>query len=74
MKIRPLSDRVLVKPIEAQEKTQEASVVAIGDDKEKIKVAVGDKVIYDKYAGTQLKINGEDHLVLKANDIIAVVE
>ena len=88
MKIRPLSDRVLVKPIEAQEKTaggiyipataqektQEASVVAIGDDKEKIKVAVGDKVIYDKYAGPQLKINGEDHLVLKANDIIAVVE
>ena len=88
MKIRPLLDRVLLKPVQAeektaggiyipataQEKTQEAKVIAVGDDKEKIKVAVGDKIIYDKYAGTQIKIGGEDHLIVKASDIIAVIE
>ncbi|MBQ7612407.1 MAG: co-chaperone GroES [Spirochaetaceae bacterium] len=88
MKIRPLLDRVLLKPTEAeektaggiyipataQEKTQEAKVVAVGDDKEKIKVSVGDTVIYDKYAGTQIKINSEEHLIVKASDIIAVIE
>ena len=88
MNVRPLADRVLVKvdevetksagglfiPATAQEKTQTAVVIAIGDDKEKIKVSVGQKVMHDKYAGTQVKINGEDHLILKAGDIIAVIE
>ena len=88
MNVRPLADRVLVKvdevetksagglfiPATAQEKTQTAVVIAVGDDKEKIKVSVGQKVMHDKYAGTQGKINGEDHLILKANDIIAVIE
>lgn len=88
MKVRPLGERVLVKPAPleektagglyipatAQEKTQNAEVVAVGDDKEKIKVKVGDKIIHDKYAGTQIKIDGEEHLVLKAQDIIAVIE
>ncbi|HOC28097.1 MAG TPA: co-chaperone GroES [Treponemataceae bacterium] len=88
MKLKPLADRVLVKtdklesktaggiiiPDTAQEKTQTAIVVAIGDDKEKIKVTVGQKVMYDKYAGTQVKIDGEDHLIVKGTDIIAVIE
>ncbi|MGP1576311.1 MAG: co-chaperone GroES [Treponema sp.] len=88
MKVRPLADRVLVKidavetktasglyiPDTAQEKTQTAVVIAIGDDSEKIKVAVGQKVMHDKYAGTQIKINGEEHLILKAADIVAVIE
>ena len=88
MNVGPLADRVLVKvdevetksagglfiPATAQEKTQTAVVIAVGDDKEKIKVSVGQKVMHDKYAGTQVKINGEDHLILKANDIIAVIE
>ena len=88
MKVRPLADRVLVKvdkvetktasgiiiPDTAQEKTQTAVVVAVGDDKEKIKVAPGQRVMRDKYAGTQVKIDGEDHLILKAGDIIAVIE
>ncbi len=88
MKLKPLADRVLVKtekseaktasgiiiPDTAQEKTQIAAVVAIGDDSEKIKVAPGQRVMYDKYAGTAVKIDGEDHLILKAADIIAVVE
>lgn len=88
MKVRPLADRVLVKtektesktasgiiiPDTAQEKTQTAVVIAVGDDKEKIKVATGDRIMYDKYAGTSIKIDGEEHLILKAGDIIAVIE
>ena len=88
MKVRPLADRVLVKvdkvetktasgiiiPDTAQEKTQTAVVAAVGDDKEKIKVSVGQKVMYDKYAGTQIKIDGEEYLILKAGDIVAVIE
>ncbi|MDE5897779.1 MAG: co-chaperone GroES [Treponemataceae bacterium] len=90
MKLKPLADRVLVKndkaetktasgiiiPDAAQEKTQTAMVVAVGPgtDEEKITVSVGDHIMYDKYAGTQVKIDGEDHLVLKMADIIAVIE
>lgn len=90
MKVRPLADRVLVKvdkvetktasgiiiPDTAQEKTQTAVVVAVGDDREKIKVSVGQKVMHDKYAGTQIqiKIDGEEYLILKAGDIVAVIE
>ncbi|MCL2229531.1 MAG: co-chaperone GroES [Treponema sp.] len=90
MKIRPLQDRVVVKlekneaktaggiiiPDTAQEKTQAGTVTAIGPgtEKEPVTVKIGDKVMYDKYAGTQIKIDGEEHLVLKMADIIAVVE
>jgi chaperonin GroES len=88
MTVKPLADRVLVKtekteaktasgiiiPDTAQEKTQVATVIAIGDDKEKIKVVPGQKVMYDKYSGTPVKIDGEDHLILKAADVIAVIE
>lgn len=90
MKIKPLADRVLVKndkaetktasgliiPEAAQEKTQTATVVAVGPgtEKEKVTVSVGEKIMYDKYAGTQIKIDGEDHLILKMSDIIAVIE
>jgi chaperonin GroES len=88
MKVRPLADRVLVKtektesktasgiiiPDTAQEKTQIASVIAVGDDKEKIKVKAGDRVMYDKYAGTNVKIEGDEYLILKAQDVIAVLE
>jgi chaperonin GroES len=48
--------------------------VEVGDDKEVIKVKAGQKVMYDKYAGTQIKIDGVEHLILKMADIIAVVE
>ncbi len=88
MKVIPLADRVLAKtektesktasgiiiPDTAQEKTQIAVVVAVGDDKEKIKVKDGDRIMYDKYAGTSVKIEGEDHLILKADDIIAIIK
>ncbi|MDA3956543.1 co-chaperone GroES [Oceanispirochaeta sp.] len=88
MTIKPLGDRVLLKVVEAetktasglyipetaQEKTQTATVVAIGDDKELITVKAGDKVMYDKYAGTIISINDVDHLIIKMQDIIAIVE
>ena len=88
MKVIPLADRVMVKlekneaktaggiiiPDTAQEKTQQGTVVAIGDDKEVIKVKAGQKVMYDKYSGTQVKIDGVEHLILKMADIIAIVE
>ncbi|MDR0722597.1 MAG: co-chaperone GroES [Treponema sp.] len=88
MKVKPLADRVMVKlekneaktaggiiiPDTAQEKTQTGVVVEIGDDNEVIKVKAGQKVMYDKYAGTQIKIDGVEHLILKMSDIIAVIE
>lgn len=90
MNIKPLADRVLVKqaaaetktaggliiPETAQEKTQQAEVVAVGPgtEKEKITVKPGDKILYDKYAGTTIKMDGADYLILKNCDIIAIVE
>ncbi len=88
MKIKPLGDRVLLKteageektsgglfiPQTAQEKTQTAQVVAIGDDTETITVQAGDRVMYDKYAGTQIKIDDEDHLIVTFGDIIAIIK
>lgn len=64
----------------AQEKPQEAEVVAVGpggmvDGKEvTMQVKVGDKVIYSKYAGNEVKLDGEEFIIVKQNDILAVVE
>ncbi len=94
MKIRPLADRVLIKKVEAEEKTasgivlpgtakeqpQMAEVVEVGpggivDGKEvKMELKVGDKVIFSKYAGTEVKLEGQEYIILKQNDILAVVE
>jgi chaperonin GroES len=88
MKIKPLGDRVLVKieeveektasgifiPQTAQEKTQSGVVTAVGDDEDVIKVKPGDKVMYDKYAGTSIKVDGAEHLLLSMGDILAVIE
>ncbi|MDR1863832.1 MAG: co-chaperone GroES [Treponema sp.] len=88
MKVKPLADRVMVKlekneaktaggiiiPDTAQEKTQQGTVVEVGDDKDVIKVQAGQKVMYDKYAGTQVKIDGAEYLILKMSDILAVIE
>ncbi|QEN03828.1 co-chaperone GroES [Thiospirochaeta perfilievii] len=88
MKIKPLGDRVLIKieeaetktasglfiPQTAQEKTQQGVVVTIGDDTETITVKAGDKVMYDKYAGTPVKIDSADHLIVQMSDIIAIIE
>jgi len=94
MNLKPLCDRVVIKQLEAEEKTksgivlpsqakekpQEAEVIAVGpggvvDGKEiKMEVKVGDRIIYSKYAGTEVKIDGEEYIIVKQNDILAVVE
>jgi len=87
VKIKPLGERVLVKMVEAeaktaggilipqtaQEKTQEGIVLAVGTD-EGIKVKAKDRVIYDKYAGSTIKVEGEEQLILKMDDLLAVIE
>ena len=94
MKLVPLGDRVVLKQLEAeettksgivlpgqaQEKPQQAEVIAVGpggvvEGKEvKMEVAVGNKVIYSKYAGTEVKLEGEEYIIVKQSDILAIVE
>ena len=91
--VRPLGDRVLVKPIEqeertksgivlpdtAKEKPQLGEVIAVGtgrllDNGQRVplEVKVGDRVIYAKYGGTEVKLNGVEYLILRESDILAV--
>ncbi len=89
MNIKPLADRVLVKPAAAEEKTmsgiiipdsakekpQKGEVLAVGNgtkDEEMI-VAVGDTVLYGKYAGTELELEGEKYLIMRQSDILAII-
>ncbi len=87
-KVKPIEDKVLVKIIEEPQTTASGivlpdtaekdkptmgEVMAVGDS-EMIKVKVGDKVLFAKFSGTEVKINGEDHLILPSADILAVVE
>jgi len=94
MNLKPLGDRVVIKQLEAEEKTksgivlpsqakekpQEAEVIAVGpggviDGKEvKMEVKVGDKIIYSKYAGTEVKMDKEEFIIVKQSDILAIVE
>jgi chaperonin GroES len=93
MNLRPLGDRVVIKKVEAEEKTksgivlpnsakeqpQMAEIVALGadienDEKKKGQIKVGDKVIFSKYAGSEIKLDNEELTVLKLSDILAVVE
>lgn len=64
----------LVIPDTAKEKPQRAEVVAIGDDEETIKVAPGDLVLFARYAGTELRLDGADYLILDASDLLAVIK
>ena len=87
MNVQPLDERVLVEPVEqeekvgsiiipdtAKEKPSMGSVIAVGTDEELQKVIkVGDKVIYGKYAGDEIKIEGKKHLVISRSDILAKV-
>ena len=94
MKLVPLGDKIVLKQLEAeettksgivlpgqaQEKPQQAEVIAVGpggvvEGKEvKMEVVVGDKVIYSKYAGTEVKMDGEEYIIVRQNDILAVVK
>ncbi|MCX7856402.1 MAG: co-chaperone GroES [Deltaproteobacteria bacterium] len=71
----------IIIPDSAKEKPQEGKVVAVGDGKYldngtkiPLSVKVGDKVLFGKYAGTEIKIEGEEHLILREDDILAIVE
>ena len=70
----------IVLPGQTQEKPQQAEVIAVGpggvvEGKEvKMEVEVGNKVIYSKYAGTEVKLDGEEYIIVKQNDILAIVE
>jgi len=88
MKIQPLDERVLVEPIEleekvgaiiipdtAKEKPMMGNVIAVGTDEELQKVLkVGDRVLFGKYAGEEIKIDGKKHLIMERKDILARVE
>lgn len=95
MKIKPLSDRVLIKPLEeketikggiyipdtAKERPQEGEIIAVGEGKINddgkilpLKVKVGEKVLYSKYAGTEITINDVEHLIMRESDILAILE
>jgi chaperonin GroES len=89
LSIKPLADRVVVEPAAAETKTasgiiipdsakekpQEGVVVAIGTGKkdEPLTVKVGDKVLYGKYSGTELKLSGKEYLIMRESDILAIV-
>jgi len=95
MKIRPLGDRILVKRIKeeertnggiiipdtAKEKPQEGKVIAVGKGKvtedgklQPMDVKKGDRVLFSKYAGTEVNIEGEEHLIIREDDVLGVLE
>lgn len=87
--IKPLADRVLVEPAAAEEKTasgiiipdtakekpQRGKIVAVGNGKkdEPLTVKAGDTVLYGKYAGTEISIEGKDYLIMRESDIFAII-
>ena len=94
MKVRPLQDRILVKRIEADQKTasgiiipdnakekpMEGEVIAIGNGKvlkdgttRKPDVKVGDRVLFSKYTGSEVKLDGAEHLILREEDLLAII-
>ncbi len=95
MNLKPLGDRVVVKVLEAEEKTasgivlpdkakekpQEGEIMAVGSGKVldngtkvDMEVKVGDKVIFSRFAGTDVKVDGEEYLIMRQDDILALVE
>ena len=90
MNLKPLADRVIIKMVEAEETTksgiiltgsakekpQVAEVIAVGPGVKdnKMQVKVGDKVITSKFSGTEVKIEGNEYIIVKENDILAIVE
>ncbi len=89
LNIKPLADRVIIEPAAAEEKTasgiiipdsakekpQKGSVVAVGEGKkdEPLTVKVGDSVLYGKYAGTEITVEGKEYLIMRESDIFAIV-
>ncbi len=95
MKFRPLHDRILVKRVQAEERTaggliipetakekpQEGEVIAVGPGRRMddgsvrpIKLSAGDRILMGKYAGDEIKLDGEEHMIIREDDVLAVVE
>ena len=89
MKLKPVDDRILVRPTKNEEKTsagiilpdtakekpQEGEVVAVGTDEEMQKTfKVGDRVLFSKYGGNEIKLEGQEYLILSRSDVLAIVE
>ncbi len=89
MKFKPLGERALVRQVEngeeqtasgivlpdtAKEKPQTAEVVAVGQFEDGVKVSEGDVIVFAKYSGTEIKLEGEDYMILDADDILGIVE
>ena len=95
MALKPLGDRIVVRPLEAQEKTksglvlpdsarekpQEGKVLSVGTGKllddgvvKSLEIKNGDRVLYGKYSGTEISLEGEDYLILREEDVLAVVQ
>jgi len=95
MNIRPLHDRLIVKRIEAEEKTKggliipdtakekpiEGAVIAVGNGKilddgkvRPLEVKKGDRILFGKYSGTEIKLDGVEHLILREDEVLAIVE
>lgn len=92
-KLRPLGDRVVVRPLAREEKTasglylpdnakekpQEAEIIAVGPGRYEegtrvpLDVSVGDRIVYSKYSGTEIKVDGQEVLILRESDILAIV-
>ena len=95
MALKPLGDRIVVRPLEAQEKTksglvlpdsakekpQEGKVLSVGTGKllddgavKSLEIKNGDRVLYGKYSGTEISLEGEDYLILREEDVLAVLQ
>ncbi len=95
MALKPLGDRIVIKQVEAQDKTksglvlpdsakekpQEGKVLAVGSGKllddggiKSLEVKTGDKVLYGKYSGTEVRIQDEDYVILREDDVLAIVQ
>lgn len=95
MKLKPLGDRILIRPLEARdqtkggivlpdtakEKPQEGEIVAVGEGKRSdegkvipLSLKVGTKVLYGKYSGTEVTIDGEEYLIIREEDVLGIIE
>jgi len=95
MNVRPLDDRILVKPLEAEERTkggivlpdsakekpQRGDVIAVGNGKlldsgerAGLAVKIGDRVLFGRYAGTEIKIEGKEHQIMREHEVLAILE
>jgi len=94
MKIKPLGDRVVIKPLEAKEQTkggilipdsakekpQEANVIAVGEGKRMddgkiapLSLKVGDKILYGKYSGTEITLDGDEFIIIREEDVLGII-